>query len=167
MAALGTSDPFRIHGVIVLIYSGVLLYFLSPSLYAPEPQIDRQASYYDEPIKVGIFLSMAWAVFGMFMGVWVAAQLAWPDLAFDAAWSTFGRMRPTHTTRHLRFRRQCIDRHPSMSSSEPRPRPGADQLWSYLRLQPTLFIEVKVISWGVPMKSTPRMVAAFGWSSSG
>ena len=32
------------------------------------------------------------------MGVWVAAQLAWPDLAFDAAWSTFGRMRPTHTT---------------------------------------------------------------------
>ena len=34
----------------------------------------------------------------MFMGVWVAAQLAWPDLAFDAAWSTFGRLRPTHTT---------------------------------------------------------------------
>ena len=60
--------------------------------------MDRQASYYDDPIKVGIVLSMAWAVFGMFMGVWVAAQLAWPDLAFDAAWSTFGRMRPTHTT---------------------------------------------------------------------
>ena len=98
MAVVGKSDPLGIHGVIVLIYSGVLLWLVLPSTYAPEPQMDRQASYYDEPIKVGIVLSMAWAVFGMFMGVWVAAQLAWPDLAFDAAWSTFGRMRPAHTT---------------------------------------------------------------------
>ena len=41
---------------------------------------------------------MVWAVFGMFMGVWVAAQLAWPSLAFDAAWSSFGRLRPMHTS---------------------------------------------------------------------
>ena len=41
---------------------------------------------------------MAWAVFGMFIGVWVAAQLAWPDLTFDAAWASFGRLRPAHTT---------------------------------------------------------------------
>ena len=68
------------------------------SFYEPEPTEDREASYYDDPIKVGIVLSMAWAVFGMFMGVWVAAQLAWPDLAFDAGWSSFGRLRPTHTT---------------------------------------------------------------------
>ena len=98
MATLGTSDSLRIHGVIVLLYCCVLFYLLLPSLYAPEPQMDRKASYYDDPIKVGIVLSMVWAVFGMFMGVWVAAQLAWPDLAFDAAWSTFGRLRPTHTT---------------------------------------------------------------------
>jgi cytochrome c oxidase cbb3-type subunit I len=98
MAALGKSDPLGIHGVIVLIYSGVLLYIVLSSFYEPEPQMARQASYYDDPIKVAVVLSMAWAVFGMFMGVWVAAQLAWPDLAFDAAWSTFGRMRPTHTT---------------------------------------------------------------------
>ena len=98
MAALGKSDPLGIHGVIVLLYSGILLYFVVRAFYRPEPQIDREASYYDDPIKVGIVLTMAWAVFGMFMGVWVAAQLAWPDLAFDAGWSTFGRLRPTHTT---------------------------------------------------------------------
>ena len=85
MAVVGKSDPLGIHGVIVLIYSGVLLWLVLPSTYAPEPQMDLQASYYDDPIKVGIVLSMGWAVFGMFMGVWVAAQLAWPDLAFDAA----------------------------------------------------------------------------------
>ena len=34
----------------------------------------------------------------MFVGVWVAALLAWPDLRFDAAWSSFGRLRPVHTS---------------------------------------------------------------------
>ena len=98
MAAIGKFDPLGVHGVMVLAYSGVLLYFVLSTFYEPEPTEDRQASYYDDPIKVGIALSMVWAVFGMFMGVWVASQLAWPDLAFDAAWSTFGRLRPTHTT---------------------------------------------------------------------
>ena len=41
---------------------------------------------------------MVWAVFGMFVGVWVAWLLAWPDLTFDAAWASFGRLRPVHTT---------------------------------------------------------------------
>ena len=98
MAVLGRSDVLGVHGVIVMLFAGGLLCVVMSSFYEPEPTEDREASYYDDPIKVGIVLSMAWAVFGMFMGVWVAAQLAWPDLAFDAAWSSFGRLRPTHTT---------------------------------------------------------------------
>src|SRR5690606_20526067 len=98
MAVLGRFDPLGVHGVIVMLFAGGLLYLLLSRFYDPEPTEDRSLSYYDDPIKVGIALSMAWAVFGMFMGVWVAAQLAWPDLAFDAAWSSFGRLRPTHTT---------------------------------------------------------------------
>ena len=34
----------------------------------------------------------------MGMGVWVAAQLAWPELRFHAAWLSFGRLRPVHTS---------------------------------------------------------------------
>ncbi len=98
MAGFGRTDLLGIHGVIVLIYSLAVLCFVLSAFYAPEPAGDREESYYDDPIKVGIALSLAWAIFGMFMGVWVAAQLAWPNLAFDAAWSTFGRLRPTHTT---------------------------------------------------------------------
>ena len=98
MASFGRSDVLGIHGLIVMFLAVGLLYFILFSFDAPEPTEDREASYYDDPIKVGIALSMAWAVFGMFMGVWVAAQLAWPDLAFDAGWSSFGRLRPTHTT---------------------------------------------------------------------
>jgi cytochrome c oxidase cbb3-type subunit 1 len=98
MAAGGRGDPLAVHGLLVMLFAGALLLPLLAHFHAPEPTEDRRASYYDDPIKVGIVLAMAWGVFGMFMGVWVAAQLAWPDLAFDAAWSTFGRLRPTHTT---------------------------------------------------------------------
>ena len=98
MAIVGRSDVLGVHGVIVMVFGGGLAWLVMTSFYGPEPTDDRTAAYYDDPIKVGIVLSMAWAVFGMFMGVWVAALLAWPDLAFDAAWSTFGRLRPTHTT---------------------------------------------------------------------
>ncbi|WP_296200152.1 cytochrome-c oxidase, cbb3-type subunit I [uncultured Hyphomicrobium sp.] len=98
MAVAGGSDPLGIHGVMIALYAGTLLLVLFSAAVGPEPAEDIYPSYYDDPIKVGIALAMVWAVFGMFMGVWVAAQLAWPDLAFDAAWSSFGRLRPTHTT---------------------------------------------------------------------
>ena len=98
MAVLGRSDVLGVHGVIVMLFAGIVLCLIMSSFYGPEPTEDRDASYYDDPIKVAIVLAMAWGVFGMFMGVWVAAQLAWPDLAFDAAWSSFGRLRPTHTS---------------------------------------------------------------------
>ena len=93
MAIMGRSDVLGVHGVMVMLFGGGIAWMVMASFYDPEPTEDRAASYYDDPIKVGIVLSMAWAVFGMFMGVWVAAQLAWPDLAFDAAWSSFGRLR--------------------------------------------------------------------------
>jgi cytochrome c oxidase cbb3-type subunit 1 len=98
MAVSGGPDPLGIHGVMIALYAGALLLVLFSAAHGSEPAQDILPSYYDDPIKVGIVLAMAWAVFGMFMGVWVAAQLAWPDLAFDAAWSSFGRLRPTHTT---------------------------------------------------------------------
>ena len=34
----------------------------------------------------------------LFVGDWIAWQLAYPDLTFDAAWSSFGRLRPVHTS---------------------------------------------------------------------
>ncbi|WP_281978999.1 cytochrome-c oxidase, cbb3-type subunit I [Pseudorhizobium flavum] len=98
MAAAGRFDPLGIHGVVILLCSGVLLARLLSSLFEPEPHPERLSKYYDDPIKVGIVFTMIWAVFGMFVGVWAAAQLAWPSLNFDTSWTSFGRIRPAHTT---------------------------------------------------------------------
>jgi len=98
MAAAGHDNAMGAHGWIVLAFCAVLFFFVANAAYGPEPTEDRATSYYDDPTKVGIILSLFWAVVAMGMGVWVAAQLAWPDFRFDAAWSSFGRIRPVHTS---------------------------------------------------------------------
>ncbi|MDD9869811.1 MAG: cbb3-type cytochrome c oxidase subunit I, partial [Gammaproteobacteria bacterium] len=42
--------------------------------------------------------AMAWALFGMAAGVYLAAELVWPALNADLPWLTFGRLRTVHTT---------------------------------------------------------------------
>lgn len=98
MVAAHSDVLFATHGGLVIAYALAGIGVVGRSYYEPEPSIERFERYYDDPIKLGIVLAMGWAVVGMFFGVWVAAQLAWPDLTFDGAWSSFGRIRPIHTT---------------------------------------------------------------------
>ncbi|CAN7409685.1 cytochrome-c oxidase, cbb3-type subunit I [Rhizobium sp. LjRoot254] len=98
MAAVGQNDPLGIHGGMIFLVSVGLLFLLISSSFGPEPDPARFSKYYDDPIKVGVALTLIWAIFGMFIGVWAAAQLAWPSLNFDTAWASFGRIRPAHTS---------------------------------------------------------------------
>ncbi|MBZ9559284.1 MULTISPECIES: cytochrome-c oxidase, cbb3-type subunit I [unclassified Modicisalibacter] len=42
-------------------------------------------------------MTVVWGVVGMGLGVFIAAQLAWPALNLDLPWTSFGRLRPLHT----------------------------------------------------------------------
>ena len=42
-------------------------------------------------------MTVVWGIVGMLVGVLIAAQLIWPQLNFDTAWLTYGRIRPLHT----------------------------------------------------------------------
>ncbi|WP_120994649.1 cytochrome-c oxidase, cbb3-type subunit I [Stutzerimonas urumqiensis] len=41
--------------------------------------------------------TVCWGILGMGLGVFIAAQLVWPQLNFDLPWTSFGRLRPVHT----------------------------------------------------------------------
>ena len=90
MAIAGRDDLLGAHGVIVLLFGLGGIGLVLSRYFEPEPPEERLTRYYDDPTKVGIVLSLGWAVVGMFFGVWVAALLAWPDLTFDAGWASFG-----------------------------------------------------------------------------
>ena len=111
MAVAGHDDPLGAHGALVIVAALAGVFAVISAYYSPEPAEERLEQYYDDPTKVGIILAMVWAVFGMFVGDWVAWLLVYPDLTFDAGWASFGRLRPVHTTaRDLRLRRQRADR---------------------------------------------------------
>ena len=98
MFATGSDALFAWHGVLVLLFAGGLLIPLYHSRHRPQAGPERLQTYYDDPSKVGIILALVWAIVGMFVGDWVAWLMVYPDLTFDAAWASFGRLRPVHTS---------------------------------------------------------------------
>ena len=98
MLAASQSAPFSTHGGFIALF-GILVFFGFGTNYFDAPASKGPPrTYYDAPIKLGILLSIVWAIFGFFIGDWVAWLLAYPGLTFDEAWASFGRLRPAHTT---------------------------------------------------------------------
>ncbi|MFK7992506.1 MAG: cytochrome-c oxidase, cbb3-type subunit I [Granulosicoccus sp.] len=98
IAFVGRDNVIAIHGLAAALYGGVFLVLVYRHRLAPEPSPDRLAHYYDDPTKVGLIVSLLWGVFAMGVGDWIAWMMAYPEFTFDAAWASFGRMRPVHTT---------------------------------------------------------------------
>ncbi|MCC8938315.1 cytochrome-c oxidase, cbb3-type subunit I [Bradyrhizobium sp. Arg68] len=98
LGVAGRDDPIGIHGALILLFCVLIIFRIGKDYYAPEPSAERFAHYYDDPSKAGIVLAMAWVVVGLAFGDWVAWQLVYPDLTFGGGWSSFGRIRPVHTT---------------------------------------------------------------------
>lgn len=88
----GRNDLLAYHGALIFLVGAGGAFYIFTRLDLPEPDPARLQNYYDDPIRVGIVLTMAWAVLGLFVGVWVAALLAWPELTFGTGWSSFGRV---------------------------------------------------------------------------
>jgi cytochrome c oxidase cbb3-type subunit 1 len=42
-------------------------------------------------------MTVVWGIVGMFVGVYIAAELVWPALNLGLPWTSFGRLRPLHT----------------------------------------------------------------------
>ena len=61
-------------------------------------EIDGKPNYNMGPVKFAAVISMFWGIAGFLVGVIIASQLAWPALNFDLPWTSFGRLRPLHTS---------------------------------------------------------------------
>jgi len=53
--------------------------------------------YHDSVVRFLIMCSLVWTVLGMTAGVYVAAELIWPEINFGQEWLSFGRLRALHT----------------------------------------------------------------------
>lgn len=57
----------------------------------------EQTTYNYKVVRQFAIMTIVWGIVGMAVGVFIAAQLAWPWLNFDIPYLTFSRLRPLHT----------------------------------------------------------------------
>jgi cytochrome c oxidase cbb3-type subunit 1 len=67
---------------------------VSGAILKPDPG----EGYFDDVIRAGALATMFWALVGLLAGVYIAAQLAFPALNLGLEWTSFGRLRPVHTS---------------------------------------------------------------------
>jgi cytochrome c oxidase cbb3-type subunit I len=97
MAANFARDvPFQVHAIIVvLVAGGLFIYTLRHTNDPPKPV---ETGYMDGVVRAGVIATAFWGLAGFLMGTFIAFQLAFPLLNFDLPWTTFGRLRPLHTS---------------------------------------------------------------------
>ncbi len=54
-------------------------------------------TYNDHVVRLFLLAAAVWGIVGMSIGVYAAAEMAWPVLNFNTDWLTFSRLRPNHT----------------------------------------------------------------------
>ena len=58
---------------------------------------DQAVTYNYRVVSQFAIMTVVWGIVGMLVGVYIAAEMAWPLLNFDTPWLSFGRLRPLHT----------------------------------------------------------------------
>jgi len=65
---------------------------------APGGATAATVPYNEDIIRWFVIATMFWGVIGFLAGVYIAFELAFPILNLDLPWTTFGRLRPLHTS---------------------------------------------------------------------
>ncbi|WP_075214957.1 cytochrome-c oxidase, cbb3-type subunit I [Mongoliimonas terrestris] len=97
-------DPVMgFHAFLGAVFSAAGVFFIVKSYLddkgalAPQ-EIDGKPNYNFGPVKFGTIAALFWGIAGFLVGVIIATQLAYPALNLDLPWTTFGRLRPLHTS---------------------------------------------------------------------
>jgi cytochrome c oxidase cbb3-type subunit 1 len=64
----------------------------------PAGEAERAPAYNDDVIRLFTIATVFWGIAAFTAGVFIAFQLAFPVLNLDLEWTTFGRLRPLHTS---------------------------------------------------------------------
>jgi len=101
--AAAADSGFAVHMAIVAMACLAGLWFtLSHADYAALAQGESASPdpsrYDDDPIRWGVIATVFWGMAGFAAGLYIALELAFPALNLGLEWTTFGRLRPLHTS---------------------------------------------------------------------
>ncbi|MCK1482383.1 cytochrome-c oxidase, cbb3-type subunit I [Bradyrhizobium sp. 193] len=102
-SAKALDAPFAFHAALSAAASLAAVFciinrYLDRPAALPPAEINGRPNYNMGPIKFSSVMAMFWGIAGFLVGLIIASQLAWPALNFDLPWTSFGRLRPLHTS---------------------------------------------------------------------
>jgi cytochrome c oxidase cbb3-type subunit 1 len=59
--------------------------------------MESQTTYNYKVVRQFTIMTVVWGIVGMLVGVFIAAELVWPQLSLDLPWLSYSRLRPLHT----------------------------------------------------------------------
>jgi cytochrome c oxidase cbb3-type subunit I len=87
---------YQIHAVMIVLVSGYT--FIYTLRHTNDPPRPKATGYLDGVVRAGVIATCFWGLAGFTVGTYIAFQLAYPLLNLDLPWTTFGRLRPIHTS---------------------------------------------------------------------
>ena len=103
-AAAGAADQaFAVHMTILclaalLAAGSAMIRGQYGRLAEPAAAIASASRYDDDPVRWGVVATTLWGVVGLLVGLVIALQLTFPLLNLNNEFTTFGRLRPLHTS---------------------------------------------------------------------
>ena len=104
MAAVAVDAPFAVHmGIVAVAALAMLWVTVSRADYAGMARglfkmPADEGVYDDDPVRWGVIATVFWGLAGLAVGLIIALQLAFPVLNLNLEYTTFGRLRPLHTS---------------------------------------------------------------------
>jgi cytochrome c oxidase cbb3-type subunit 1 len=97
--AFGSPDSaMAFHGLVFAAAGGVAAAYVMSKMSSPPPLAGAPIEYLDGPIRFSTIAAVGWGIAGFLVGDIIAWQLAFPALNLDLPWTSFGRLRPLHTS---------------------------------------------------------------------
>lgn len=95
-ANFGRDLAFQVHAVLIAAVAGYLFIKAIAAIGdAPKP---KETGYKDDVVRAGVIATVFWGLAGFAVGCYIAFELAFPDLNFGLSFTSFGRLRPLHTS---------------------------------------------------------------------
>ncbi len=103
VAARAYTPEYAFHAYLFAAASlatafGVFARYQNRDAAAAPQEVSGKPNYNYGPIKFGSAAAVVWGIAGFAVGCIIAFQLAFPWLNFDLPWTSFGRLRPLHTS---------------------------------------------------------------------
>ncbi|OQW73143.1 MAG: cytochrome-c oxidase, cbb3-type subunit I [Proteobacteria bacterium ST_bin14] len=97
--AISAADPgFAVHMTIFALAGFIAAIATMRQADFAGARVHDTNRYYDDVIRWGVIATVFWGVVGFSAGLFIALQLTFPELNFSTEFTTFGRLRPLHTS---------------------------------------------------------------------